>query len=197
MSDQRLKPNSAVGHKRGDKHPMAIPTANPTTGSGAEDAANRIAITLSGSDVDGALNHFTIATLPTNGQLFDAAVGGNPLSANSTISANADQAIVYFQPAGNFNGANSFTYTASQGGQNSPPATASITVTSVNDEPAGPPIVSRGILEDQAYTFSAADFALTDANDNPANTLSAVVITTLPVGTGVLKLSGVDVTAGQ
>src|SRR5262249_39270181 len=74
--------------------------------------------------------------------------------------------------------------------------TASIAVTSVNDEPVGPPIVARPILEDQAYTFSAADFALTDPNDNPVNSLSAVVFTTVPV-VGVLKLSGADVTAGQ
>src|SRR5262245_6010252 len=157
---------------------MAIPTANPTTGSGPEDDANRIAITLSGSDADGALDHFTIATLPANGQLFDAPVGGNLLSTNSTIVASTDQAIVYFKPANNFNGANSFTYTASQGGQNSASATASITVTSVNGEPVGPPIVARPILEDQAYTFSAADFALTDPNDNPVNSLSAVAFTT-------------------
>ena len=46
------------------------------------------------------------------------------------------------------------------------------------------------------YTFAAADFAFTDVNDSPANTLLGVKITTLPA-LGVLKLSNVAVTAGQ
>jgi len=52
------------------------------------------------------------------------------------------------------------------------------------------------LLEDGAYTFAAADFGLTDPNDNPVNILLAVKITTLPV-VGSLKLNGVAVTAGQ
>src|SRR6185369_13503884 len=49
---------------------------------------------------------------------------------------------------------------------------------------------------DTAYTFVAADFGFTDPNDTPANTLSAVKITTVATN-GKLKLNGVDVTAGQ
>ncbi|WP_415036523.1 DUF4347 domain-containing protein, partial [Azonexus sp.] len=51
-------------------------------------------------------------------------------------------------------------------------------------------------LEDQAYTFSAADFGFNDAGNNPANSLLAVKVTTLP-GAGSLTLNGVAVTAGQ
>jgi len=50
---------------------MASPIANPTSGSGAEDAATRIAIILSGTDADGAIDHFTIATVPTDGRTHD------------------------------------------------------------------------------------------------------------------------------
>src|SRR5690606_29681094 len=65
----------------------------------------------------------------------------------------------------------------------------------VNDAPAGTNnTVTTG--EDIAYTFAAADFGFTDPNDSPANSLLEVVITTLP-GAGVLRLSGVAVTAGQ
>src|SRR4051812_29781412 len=106
---------------------MAIPTAKPTSGSGAEDPANRVAIILSGTDADGALDHFTIATLPANGHLFDASSGGTLLSANSTVPASGNQAIVYFQPDTDWNGSSSFDYTASQGGEDSAAATASIT----------------------------------------------------------------------
>ena len=65
----------------------------------------------------------------------------------------------------------------------------------MNDAPAGTDS-SKTINEDGTYTFAAADFGFTDANDSPANALAAVTITTL-ASNGVLKLSGVDVTAGQ
>ncbi|MFN6131130.1 MAG: hypothetical protein ACK494_19825, partial [Planctomycetota bacterium] len=56
----------------------------------------------------------------------------------------------------------------------------------------------RTINEDTAYTFAEADFGFTDPLDSPANTFTAVTITTLPPATdGVLRLSGAAVTAGQ
>ena len=66
---------------------------------------------------------------------------------------------------------------------------------SVNDAPAG---TNNTVTtnEDTTYTFAAADFGFTDPNDTPANTLSAVKITTVATN-GKLKLNGVDVTAGQ
>jgi len=73
--------------------------------------------------------------------------------------------------------------------------TLSINITPVNDAPAG---TDKTIttLEDTGYTFAAADFGFTDPNDTPANTLQAVIITTLPA-TGTLTLAGVPVTVGQ
>ena len=110
-----------------------------------------------------------------------------------------------FTPATNANGApySSFTFQVQDnggtlnGGVNLDQSANTFTfdVTSVNDEPSGADAI-RTILEDGSYTFAAADFTLTDANDSPANTLAAVQITTLPSG-GTLQLSGVDVTAGQ
>ena len=55
------------------------PTANATSASGAEDAAPRIAITLSGADVDGDALSFVLASLAGHGQLFAAASGGSAL----------------------------------------------------------------------------------------------------------------------
>ncbi|MFO0868131.1 MAG: Ig-like domain-containing protein [Pirellulales bacterium] len=70
-----------------------------------------------------------------------------------------------------------------------------IHVTSVNDAPAGTDTAVT-TLEDTPYTFTASDFGFTDAQDSPANSLSAVKITTLPLA-GSLTLNGVAVTAGQ
>ncbi|WP_395347357.1 Ig-like domain-containing protein [Variovorax sp. UC122_21] len=75
--------------------------------------------------------------------------------------------------------------------------TATITINSVADAPSG---ADRTVTlnEDGTYTFSAADFPITDANDSPPNTLQSVIITTLPPASqGVLRLNGVAVTAGQ
>ncbi len=50
--------------------------------------------------------------------------------------------------------------------------------------------------EDVAYVFQAVDFSLSDPNDVPPNSLSAVVISTTPAS-GTLALSGVPVVPGQ
>ena len=65
----------------------------------------------------------------------------------------------------------------------------------MNDAPAGTDNTVT-TNEDTAYTFTAADFGFTDPNDTPANAFATVMITTLP-GDGTLKLSGVNVAAGQ
>ncbi len=86
-----------------------------------------IAITLSASDVDGDALTFSIATTPANGAL--GAVGA------VTCAANTCSADVTYTPSGNFNGPDSFTFTASDGSLASAPATVSITVNPVNDAP--------------------------------------------------------------
>ncbi|MFZ2726867.1 MAG: cadherin-like domain-containing protein, partial [Methylococcaceae bacterium] len=73
--------------------------------------------------------------------------------------------------------------------------TVSISITSVNDAPS-----SRNVavttLENHAYSFNSADFTLSDTNDNPANGLAAVLLTSLPVS-GSLQLNGIPLTAPQ
>src|SRR5439155_958992 len=88
------------------------------------------------------------------------------------------------------------------------PNTMTINVTSVNDAPVGAD-TTVSTSEDTAYTFTAANFALTDPNDSPANNLLAVKITTLSsAGSGPLTLhsfptrrssdlSVADITAGK
>jgi N-acetylneuraminic acid mutarotase len=53
------------------------------------------------------------------------------------------------------------------------------------------------MLEDETFTFSAADFGFTDPNDTPSDALAAVIITTLPpVSKGMLSLAGSPIAVG-
>src|SRR5438034_992489 len=68
-----------------------------------------------------------------------------------------------------------------------------INVTSVNDAPVtAAHIVTTN--EDQAYTFTLADFPFADPNDTPANSLANVIITSLSEPPGsILTLNGAAV----
>jgi VCBS repeat-containing protein len=121
------------------------------------------------------------------------AVNGSVSVSNGSVRLNSDGTLT-FTPTANYNGAVSFTYTVTSGGTTET-ATVSVTVNSVNDAPAGADKTIT-IAEDGSYSFTAADFGFSDPNDNPANTLQAIVITTLPAN-GSLTLSGTAVTAGQ
>ncbi|WP_283193223.1 tandem-95 repeat protein [Rhizobium sp. AN80A] len=105
-----------------------------------------------------------------------------------------------FTPSANSTASVTLTMTTNDNGNTGGPSlvdidTATIAITSVNDAPAGTDNTVT-INEDSVYTFSAASFGFTDPNDSPANSLAAVVITTLPTN-GVLSLGGTAVTAGQ
>jgi hypothetical protein len=73
-----------------------------------------VGVTLTGSDVDGDTLTFAIVTGPANGVL-----SGTPPTLTYT-------------PAANFNSTDSFTFRVSDGIVTSPPATVTVTVTSVN-----------------------------------------------------------------
>ena len=89
------------------------PTADDQSVSTAEDTA--VGITLTGSDVDGDGLTFAIGTGPTHGVLT-----GTPPT-------------VTYTPVADYNGPDSFTFTASDGALTSLPATVSITVTPTPD----------------------------------------------------------------
>ena len=93
--------------------PVAEPVADSQSLTTPEDTP--LAITLTGSDPDPLT--FSVAGGPSSGTL----TGTPP---NLTYTPNA-----------NFNGADSFTFTVSDGSLTSAPATVSITVTAVNDPP--------------------------------------------------------------
>jgi len=91
------------------------PTANNQNVSTNEDTA--VNLTLTGSDPDGDSLTYTVTQQPSNGTL----TGTAP---NLTYTPNAD-----------FNGTDSFTFTANDGNVNAAPATVTITVNPVNDAP--------------------------------------------------------------
>ncbi|MEK7949894.1 Ig-like domain-containing protein [Luteolibacter soli] len=92
-----------------------LPVASAKSATVAEDG--QVAITLSGSDVDGDVLTYEIVTAPTKG----------------TLSGTAPN--LTYKPAANLNGSDSFTYRVNDGTANSAAATVSITISAVNDVP--------------------------------------------------------------
>ncbi|MDQ3280462.1 MAG: cadherin-like domain-containing protein, partial [Acidobacteriota bacterium] len=118
------------------------PVANAATASTTEDHA--VTVTLTGSDAEGDALTFTIVSGPSHGTL------GSVVVVNSTTST------VVYTPALNYNGTDSFVFRANDGNGGTNDATATITITPVNDAPsfvAGPSITD---LEDSgARTYAS------------------------------------------
>jgi hypothetical protein len=114
------------------------PVANAQSVTTAEDTAK--AITLTGSDVDGDTLTYAITIQPLHGTL--SGTGAN----------------VTYTPAANYNGADSFSFTVSDGTVTSAGKTVSITVTAVDDPPAVP-ARELSATEDTAlpFTLTATD----------------------------------------
>jgi VCBS repeat-containing protein len=112
---------------------------------------------------------------------------------NGTVINNSG--IYAFTPNANYNGAVNLTYNLVDGKGGITPVTKSLNLTPVNDAPAGSD-KSISLLEDSSYMLTATDFGFTDLNDNPANTLSAVKISSL-ASAGTLKLNNVAVAAND
>ncbi len=98
------------------------PLANDTSATTLED--NQITLQLTGQDPNNDALTFTIEQAPANGTLTTITPIGNT-SSEVTYTPNAD-----------YNGADSFTFSCSDGITTSPIATANITITAVNDAPS-------------------------------------------------------------
>ncbi len=159
------------------------PVAQNGAASGDEDQVTPITGQAVATDADTPANQLTYSLVGVNG---GATHGAVVMNTDGTFS---------YTPAANFNGTDSFTFRANDGSVDSNSATITINVTPVNDAPSG---TSATVTtnEDTGYVFGVADFGFSDPNDNPANSLLAVKITTLP-GAGTLTDNGVAVTAGQ
>ncbi|MBL8556652.1 MAG: tandem-95 repeat protein, partial [Phenylobacterium sp.] len=154
------------------------PETNNTSASGNEDGG-AIAVNLSGSDVDGTVKLFTINSLPENGVLKDG--NGNVLTVGSTVPATGNGATVYFTPNANWNGDTSFDYASRDNDDldDATPATATITVASVNDAPDTGNSAATGIK-------GAVNIGLTLTGSDPDGTVVSFTIKSLP-SNGVIK----------
>ncbi len=119
------------------------PAATAQSVSTAEDTPT--VITLAGSDVDGDELTFALADQPTHG----------------TVSLSGDE--VTYTPAADYAGDDSFTFTVDDGTATSAPATVSIDVTPVNDEPtATAQSVSTAEDTPTVITLTGADVDIDD-----------------------------------
>jgi hypothetical protein len=151
-----------------------------------DEATSAIAFTISDSQT-------AAANLVVTGSSSNTSLVPN---ANIVFGGSGVNRTVTVTPVANRSGSATITISVSDGSLSSSD-TFVLTVNSVNDAPTGA-AVTRTITSGATYTFSAADFPLTDALDNPANTLAAVVISSLPnAAQGTLRLNGTAVTVNQ
>ncbi|MCC7037441.1 MAG: cadherin domain-containing protein, partial [Alphaproteobacteria bacterium] len=136
---------------------------------------------------------YTITTGLANGFLARDSAPSTPIA--SFTQAELDSGVIRYVHNGTNTTSDSFVFSITDGTFTTSNQTFAITVNPANDAPQGTDNTIT-ILEDAPYTFSAANFGFSDPNDSPSNTFAGVRITTLPT-TGVLRLNGVAVTAGQ
>jgi len=172
----------------------------PLTGMSIADVdAGNDPITVFLEVTDGVLDiSETVVGGLTAGQITDNGTGSVTIIASqSQINATfADANGVLYTPDANFNGDDTLTMTTNDGGASGADGaledvdTRTITVNSVNDEPAG---ADKTVVasEDDPYVFLTADFGFTDPID--LDDFAGIVLTTLPLE-GDLRLNGVNIT---
>lgn len=147
--------NAVLAHLYVTVTPVNDPPVCPDgTSSGAEDTQQSGSVTC--TDIDSSSLNYALA-----GQ-----------AAHGTAAVAADGSWTY-DPDPNYNGPDSFTYTANDGVDDSAPATISITVTAVND----PPVATNGaitVVEDTPADVTSQVLGLASDVDGDTLTVSAV-----------------------
>ncbi|SFG48034.1 cadherin-like domain-containing protein [Neptunomonas qingdaonensis] len=181
--------------------PVITLPAAPTINEDASYAFSGFSATYDGSE-----SNFEAQVTVTNaesGNIVDGGYSGpTVLSQGSLDAVNTFLNGLSFEDAADFNGtANlSITINVYSGSYAGTPVSSTsqafdITIASVNDAPTGADN-SITMDEDISHTFTAAEFGFTDANDAPADSFFAVIITSLPLN-GSLTNDGLAVTLGQ
>jgi VCBS repeat-containing protein len=178
------------------------PTLAVAPASGNEDSAVALSVGSSLVDTDGS-ETLTVAIggIPVGATLSDGANSFTATAGNASVDVSGwNLPGLTVTPPSNSTAGFTLTVTAtstesSNGDSATTTADLPVTVTPVNDAPAGSDatVVTN---EDTAYTFSASDFGFADPSDSPANALAGVLIASLPVA-GQLLLSGAPVAVGQ
>ena len=109
--------------------------------------------------------------------------------AHGTFTLSADGSFTY-TPALNYNGPDSFTYTASDAEGASEAATVTITVTAVNDAPVAAADTYAAIDEDTVLTVPVSTGVLSNDTDVENDPLTAEVVTAPAHGTLTLSANG-------
>lgn len=107
---------------------------------------------------------------------------------NGTLTLNSDGSFTYV-PDDEFSGTDTFTYQASDGSANSPPATATITVAAVNDAPDAL-ADSYTTDEDSTLTVATADGVLDNDSDAEGDALTATLAQDASNGAVTLNSDG-------
>ena len=125
----------------------------------------------------------------------DSDLDGDPLTAtlvvppsHGSLTLNADGSFSY-TPAANFNGSDSFTYRVSDGVVESAPATATITVTPLNDRPVAT-ADSYTVDEDKQLTVGVPGVLANDIDPDAGQTLRTVLVSGPTNGTLILNEDG-------
>jgi len=119
------------------------PTADAASATGNEDSL--IPITLTGSDPDGSVAHFTLSSLPAYGQLYLDAAMTQLAPTGTLLTATGNALTLYYKPPTDWNGSAGFDFNAVDNlGGISPSVAATISVTPVSD---GAPLAA-----DDGYT---------------------------------------------
>ncbi|WP_410499839.1 retention module-containing protein [Chitinibacter sp. S2-10] len=165
------------------------PVTNNTSASGNEDTL--IAVSLSGSDVDGSVASFKLTSLPTNGSFYSDAAGTQPLNAASVIAASNNGATIYFKPNADWNGNTSFQYTAidNNGLSDATPASGTITVNPLNDAPLG--VADQvNANEGKTTTFTSSVLGNDTDIDSSASSLKVIDFSANSSGTAAQQADG-------
>jgi Mg-chelatase subunit ChlD len=128
------------------------PTVATSTSAGNEDTL--ITVNLSGADVDGSVNHFSLTpSAAMHGSFFTDAAGLHAADL-SNIAATSNTATLYFKPDADWSGSTAFTYTSvdDKGLASAGSATGTIKVAPVADTPivnlTGAQVHSTGLVKD-------------------------------------------------
>ena len=143
------------------------PVATNDAAATAEDTATTISVLANDSDPDGDTLSVSDVTQPAHGTAVNA--GGT----------------VTYTPAANYHGADSFTYTVSDGHGGSATATVNITVAPVNDPPTA---VNDTAVTDEEMAVTVA--VLANDSDLDGDTVSLDLVTMPTNGTAVVNPDG-------